>query len=199
MRQLSFVALLLIGISGLSYLTPKGWHYSGTAVDKYEMGLMRVNGHESNSCAIIKATKKNYFGDEYGLMMQSFSATNYAAKTIKLQGYMRTRGVEGWAGFFLRIDKEGQKEPLAFENMHDRPIKGTTNWTAYAIELTVPPDATGITVGAILHGNGTIYFDDLKIELGGNAIPASFQGMQPATTIHADTLSKEPVNMDFEL
>ena len=36
-----------------------------------------------------------------------------------------------WAGLWMRVDKG--KDMVAFDNMQDRPIKGTTDWQRYYI------------------------------------------------------------------
>ena len=56
---------------------------------------------------------------------------------------------------------------LAFDNMQDRGVTGTTDWKRYDIELPVAADAKNINFGAILSGNGTAWFDGLSVQLDG--------------------------------
>jgi len=42
----------------------------------------------------------------------------------------------------MRIDKETTQ--LAFDNMENRAIKGTTDWLKYDVVLDIPKDAPGI-------------------------------------------------------
>ncbi|PQJ11487.1 hypothetical protein CJD36_006705 [Flavipsychrobacter stenotrophus] len=186
--------LLFIGIIVFlcSFLIPKGWRISGSAPDKYELGLFKINGHEGKACGVIRASKKEYFGDEYASLIQTISSQNYLGKRIKMTGYMKSRGVTAWAGFYLRVDKEGSKEPISFDNMHDRPIKNNTNWTQYAIELDVPLNASKITFGALLHGPGQVWFDDINFEEVG---PSTIV----VTDVMCDTSQKRlPENLGFE-
>jgi len=44
------------------------------------------------------------------------------------------------------VDK-GKETGVAFDNMQDRAIKGTTDWRRYEVVLDVPEDATGIAPG----------------------------------------------------
>ena len=188
------IAAVSIAVLTFSYIAPKGWHTSGSAESKYDMGTIRYGGHDSSkSCGTIKATKGRYFHDDYGLLLQSFSAKAYLGKRIRMTGYMRTRGVESWAGFMLRVDKNGKKEPLYFDNMAERKITGNTNWLEYRVEADVPNDATGISFGALLNGSGQIWFDDFRFEVIGNYAST-------ADTSAADaSLPKGPTNLDFEL
>ena len=196
MKNLPRILLLLAAATALlSFLVPKGWRISGSAPEKYEVGVFKINGHNgSKACGVIRAAKKDYFDEEYASLIQTISSQRYLGKRIKLTGYMKTRGVTGWAGFFLRVDDNASKErePLAFDNMHDRPVKGITDWTPYSIELNVPMNGSKITFGALLHGAGIVWFDDVTIEEIG-------EGPKEAALVRCDTsLSREPVNGDFE-
>ena len=63
---------------------------------------------------------------------------NYAGKEITLTGYIRTENVtDGYAGLWMRIDPS-----LGFDNMSKNGVKGTTNWTKYAITLKLSPQRT---------------------------------------------------------
>lgn len=201
MKPVTFIRSAIVAGFALllmSFTVPTGWRISGSAADKYEIGVVKVIGHESKCSGIIKSVKKTYFTEEYALLLQTVSAKKYAGKAVKLSGYVKTRGVEVWSGLMLRVDKEGVRKPLAFDNMHDRPLKGNSDWRLVTIELVVPPDATGITFGGLLHGAGQIWFDDLKLEVTGNAIPVTSEGISAPPVVANDTLRIEPVNMDFE-
>ena len=193
MKKIHLSVLLLISaVTALSFIEPKGWHISGSAPEKYEIGLFKVNGHEGKACGIIRASKKGYFNDEYGSLMQVISSQKFLGKKIRMTGYMKSIGVTQWAGFYLRADKEDSKEPLTFDNMRDRPVTGNTKWTQYKIELDIPLNASKIAFGAHLRGPGQIWFDDINFEVIGNS---TIQ----ATEVICDTSKKrEPENLDFE-
>jgi hypothetical protein len=196
MKNLPRIILLLVtAIAFFSFLVPKGWRISGSAPEKYEIGVFKINGHNaSKACGVIRASKKDYFEEEYASLIQTISSQRYLGKRIRLTGYMKSRSVTGWAGFFLRVDNDASKErePLSFDNMHDRPVKGTADWTKYTIDLDVPMNGSKITFGALLHGAGMVWFDDITLEEIGEA-------PKEATIVRCDTsLSREPVNADFE-
>ena len=100
---------------------------------------------------------------------------------------MRSSDVENYAGFFLRIDGEPTGGALAFDNMEDRPIKGTTGWTRYEITLSVSDNAREIVLGAILNGPGKIWFDNIHIDV-----------IDEPTDKKGTIIYKGPVNLDFE-
>jgi hypothetical protein len=76
------------------------------------------------------------------LLMQSVRAERYIGKKVRLSGLVKSQEVVSWAGLWMRVDKG--KDMVVFDNMQDRPIKGTTDWQRYDMVLDVPPDSTGI-------------------------------------------------------
>ena len=86
---------------------------------------------------------------------------------------MKSQGVADWAGFWLRVDQEGSEQSLSFDNMHDRPIKGTTDWKKYEIVLDVPNNASNIAFGALLAGTGQIWFANINFEIVDNSVPTT--------------------------
>ena len=176
----------------VSFIVPKGWQVSGGSEKKYEMGSWKAWGHDSSrSCGVIRAIKQVYDPGEHGSLIQKVSSQRYLGKRIRLSGYMKSRGAEK-AGFMVRVDRDDEKKPLAFDNMNDRPVKGTTDWTLYTIDIDVPYNAAKITFGAKLSGLGQIWFDDLSIEVIGNSTIS-------ADYVMCDTsISRVPLNMNFE-
>ena len=78
---------------------------------------------------------------------------------------MKSSDVKSWAGFWLRVDQEKSKKPLAFDNMSERPVKGNSDWTKYEIVLDIPKEASNLAYGALLNGTGQIWFDNIKFEV----------------------------------
>ena len=82
---------------------------------------------------------------------------------------------------------------LAFDNMQDRPVKGTEDWKNYNVVLDVPNDATGISFGVLLNGSGNVLLSNVKIETVGSDVPLT--SMAVATT---QPRPAAPTNLDFE-
>jgi erythromycin esterase-like protein len=101
----------------------------------------------------------------FGVATFRFPVKEAAGKTIRFSGYIKTKDVRrGWAGLWWRVD--GSSGTLAFDNMQDRGVTGTTDWKRYELELPVATDATNINFGAIFNGQGTAWFDDLTVDVG---------------------------------
>jgi hypothetical protein len=99
--------------------------------------------------------------------MQTCKAGEFAGKKIKMSGSVKTANVIDWAGLWLRVDQAGSSQPLAFDNMQDRSIKGNTDWKQYEIVLEVPSNASNIAFGALLSGTGQLWFDNVTFTVVG--------------------------------
>lgn len=176
-----FIATLFVAFS---FDVPKGWIKAGSEPKKYEMSVENGAGRDGKSAATIKSLEKKITG--FGTLMQNCLPDKYLGKRIKMSGYMKSKDVLSWAGFWLRVDQKDSKKPLSFDNMHDRVIKGTTDWQKYEIVLDVPANASNIAYGALLNGTGQIWFDDLTFEIVNDSVLTT--GNKPT----------EPQNLNFE-
>ena len=167
-----------------TYPLPSGWFRAGASPYRFAMGTDKGAGMDGGNAATIKSiTTPNGFGT----LMQNCRPDNYLGKRIKLSGYMKTKDVNQWAGFWLRVDDSSGRRSSAFDNMSNRPIRGTTNWTKYELVLDVSANATNIAFGALLDNSGQIWFDKLSLEVVSNTTPTTDK--MPQT---------EPQNMNFE-
>jgi erythromycin esterase-like protein len=105
-------------------------------------------------------------GPTFGVATATFPIKDSAGKKIRFSGYIKTEGVtNGFAGLWWRVD--GPSGVLAFDNMQDRGVTGTTDWKRYEVELPVAAEVKNINFGAILTGTGTAWFDGLSVQLDG--------------------------------
>jgi hypothetical protein len=180
----SILILLLLALSSFSFDKAEGWYEGGSKAKSYDMGIDKGAGQEGKNCASIKSKDRNING--FGTLMQAFGPDKYLGKKIRMTGFMKSKDVTSWAGFWLRIDQKDSKASLSFDNMHDRAIKGTTEWTKYEIVLEVPKNASKIAFGALLNGTGQIWFNNLNFEVADSS--ASSTGKP----------KDEPTNLNFE-
>lgn len=185
----SFACLVLASLL-LSFDIPKGWSPGGTDLTQYEMGIDKNAGRGGTNAATIKSIPDK--PKNFGTMLQYCAPDKYLGKRIRMSGYMKSKDVQGWAGFWLRVDKANSNEALSFDNMGDRPIKGTTDWKFCEIVLDVPDNASNIAFGALLDGKGQIWFDDLKFEIVDASTPltGTYKDKKPRNT--------EPANLSFD-
>jgi len=106
-------------------------------------------------------------GGSFGVATLSFPVEEARGKRLKYTGYIKTEKVHGgWAGLWWRVDC-GEKAAAAFDNMMGRGPTGTTKWNRYSIEMDIPECVTNINFGVLMPGEGTSWFDKLKVELDG--------------------------------
>ncbi|HEY0512772.1 MAG TPA: erythromycin esterase family protein [Thermoanaerobaculia bacterium] len=144
-----------------------GW-YMGTR--GYEVTVDAATAKSGRQSLRMRYAGKEPWTDrQFGVATQQFPAAEAAGKKIRFSGFIRTERVnatDGYAGLWWRVDGENGAQ-LAFDNMAKRGPHGTTPWTRYEIDLDVPATAKQIVFGALLVGDGTAWFDDLRIETGG--------------------------------
>ncbi|MED4455825.1 AraC family transcriptional regulator [Metabacillus fastidiosus] len=167
----------------------KGWHLSGSHPFNYKMGIDREIFHKGKGSGFLKAVKVETNG-EFATMMQEFNAEKYLGKRLKLSGFLKSKAVDGFCGFWMRIDNT-LGDVLQFDNMGNRPITGDTEWNYYSIVLDIPENSAVICFGVLLSGNGQVWIDELKFEEVDDSIPTTnldFRGI----------LLDEPINLSFE-
>ena len=142
---------------------PSGWFRAGSNPASYKMFIDSAIGQDDKKVLTIKSVEKEING--FGTLMQSFLPDKYLGKRIRMTGYMKSKNVEGWAGFWLRVDQAESKKSLSFDNMGDRSVKGTTDWKKYEIVLDVPENASNIAFGALLNSTGQIWFEKFNFEI----------------------------------
>lgn len=166
-----FFSLVILLLCGFDLEIPEGWFKAGSKIKSYDMGIDNGSGPDGKNTATIKSIDKKI--DGFGTLMQNSNPHKYRGKKIRMSGLMKTKDVKNWAGFWLRIDQENSDKAIAFDNMSDRPVKGNTDWAKYEIVLDVPDNASNISFGALLHGTGQIWFDNLNFEIVDNSVPST--------------------------
>ena len=180
------LTFLLIAFLFLSFDLPKGWFIAGSEPKSYDMGIAKGEGRDGKNCATIKSINKKI--DGFGTLMQIIDPELYLGKRIRMSAFVKSVKVTDWAGLWLRVDELGTDNPLSFDNMGDRPIKGNTEWKKYEIVLDVPEKAYKLAFGALLGGTGQIWFDEIKFEIVDKTVPTTGGSITP----------KEPTNLNFD-
>ncbi|WP_242145388.1 MULTISPECIES: helix-turn-helix transcriptional regulator [unclassified Bacillus cereus group] len=170
---------------------PKGWVLSGSHPTEYEMGLDYKTVHQGKVSAYIQAKESVTHGG-FTTLMQIFKADKYKGKRLRLTAFIKSENVKDWAGLWMRIDGK-DTEPLAMDNMQNRPIKYTTNWQPYSVVLDVKEEAIGIAFGILLSGEGCIWADSFRLDEVDEKVPST-----DLTESFYEILSSEPMNLQFE-
>lgn len=193
MKTIFLRSVLIFGaiLALLSFDKPSGWFNAGSKPQSYEMGIDRGSGQSGKNAATIKS--KDITIDGFGTLMQQCSPDKYLGKRVRMTGYIKSENVAVWAGLWLRVDQTGSQQPLSFDNMENRPIKGTTGWKKYEIVLDVPDNASLIAFGALLVGTGQIWFDNIGFEIVDKSVQTT-----NSKNIKNPATQSDPTNLDFE-
>ncbi|WP_255990626.1 hypothetical protein [Chitinolyticbacter albus] len=100
----------------------------------------------------------------HGVIEQVISARKFAGQRIRFSAQLRSRGADGAAGLWLRVDQQGGRCPV-FDDMRGRPIVSDGDWQPRHIVLDIPSDAERISFGAYLAGKGQLWMDEVKFEI----------------------------------
>lgn len=141
----------------------KEWIMTGTAPEKYEMGIDHKTYNMGTKSATIKSIVDEFEVDEFATIMQQFSAKNFLGKRVRFSGFVKTQDVIGWCGLWMRIDS-ALSVALKLDNMQGRPIVGTTEWNHYACVLDVPESAAILNIGILLTGKGQVWLDNINFQ-----------------------------------
>jgi hypothetical protein len=172
---------------------PEGWGGGG---EGYSLTRDPDIKHGGKSSGLIESTGQ---GNGFGTFTQGIRADNYRGKRLRLSAYVKSSKVMGKAGLWMRIDGKA-KSPLGFDNMMNRPIKGTTDWKKYEVVLDIPEDSKDIFFGFLMAGRGRAWVDDITLEPVGKDVKVTGLKIQATNPGNSSDfgLPDEPVNTDFE-
>src|SRR5699024_12060207 len=142
----------------------EGWTFTGTDVDKYKMEKDYLDSNQSDYSIRISSNFTDIDpSHDFSNLMQTFQAKLFLEKRMRLSAFIKSEDVEGWSGLWMRIDDKAY-EMVGFDNMSNRPIKGSTSWNHYSCVLDIPKESMNINIGVILAGSGKIWIDDFSFD-----------------------------------
>jgi C-terminal processing protease CtpA/Prc len=109
---------------------------------------------------------------------------DFAGTRIEWRGFLRSEGVSDYLGLWMRED--GDTPALAFDNMQQRQVKGTHDWTEYSINLPVHRDAKRLYFGVLVAGTGKVWADDLQLLVDGKPVWDAPKMERPKTAVDLD-------------
>lgn len=185
--QLVFASIVIL--TALSFDLPKDWFKAGSHPKSYDMGIDKGSGPDGKNAATIKSVDKKING--FGTLMQTCLADKFAGKRVRMSGLVKTKDVDEWAGLWFRVDQVNSNDPLAFDNMQDRSIKGTTDWKKYELVLDVPQRASKLAYGALMRGTGQVWFTNIQFDIVDTSVPTTDMEKKEKSL-------QEPANLNFD-
>jgi hypothetical protein len=147
-----------------------GWYVAGSRPDEYAVRLDETAGRNRSACAVLETRASSVTG--FVSLAHNATVSELRGRRLQLSAWVKAERVEGWSGLWMRIDNDKGKG-VAFDNMQDRPIRGSADWADHSIVLDVPADGRGLSFGVILEGPGTVWVDDFKFSLVGPQVPVT--------------------------
>ncbi len=109
---------------------------------------------------------RRHGSEPFGLLQQSIGVhPSWHNKTARLSGSLRGVDISGAGGALVLRADDGSGQILAWNFMQNDRVKGTQDWKRYTIELKIPPSAYSLIAGVMLEDGGTLWADNLAIEL----------------------------------
>lgn len=170
-----------------------GWGLHDGEHDNFEIGLELESRHPGKRCAFIKSISDDE-SDEVarnagGHLSQTCGVDEFKGERIRMTAWVKS-ALEPKAIGRLELMSTGKwgwycKWNGTFDNMSDRQITGSTDWTQYCLVVDVPEEARSLTFGAYLIGVGKLWLDEVSIEIVDKDTPLT--GLRP-----------RPINLNFE-
>lgn len=131
------------------------------AVPGWTWSVDETGPHDGRYAARLSA---DAMPTRFGAAAAAIPAASYVGKALRLTAWVRTEGAPATlAGLWLRIDGvDGQ--PAYLDNMSDRPVQ-PGEWTRVEAVTIVPEGASRIIFGPIKSGPGSLWIDDLVLEI----------------------------------
>ena len=89
---------------------------------------------------------------------------------IRVTGWLKTSDAQDWASAFVIILGKNNLH-LAYDDMSDRPIRGTTDWQQVELVTDLPNEPCTVYFGPDLYGPGELWGDDFQIAIAPRDTP----------------------------
>ena len=180
----------------------KGWFLRTSVPGDYQAGISHENVHGGKAAAYFRYTVDPMvvhpsFGPAF--LCTAFKADKYQGHRIRVTAYAKGEGVAD--GSFMWIALDGTRTQPRRVALTPAPMKRSTDWTKYVCVVDVASSMGVITLGAGLSSRGTIWLDDIEVEIVGSDValvgidgkgPGEMQGWNLGEP------SAEPTNLGFE-
>jgi hypothetical protein len=159
--------------------------------------ILKVDSSEKHSGAVsmLIEPRDNKTDKSFGCCALSIPAI-YEGTQIEVRAYMKYQNVtNGPIGLLLRIDDDSKT--IQFDNMQQKNIQGTSDWTMCSVKLSLSEDARKIYIGALLSGTGKLWVDDFQILIDGVDISKTKIKKVPTFKADADTTFDKGSNINL--
>jgi hypothetical protein len=188
-------ALFLLGTAGpaMSQVATRATGWRGCQRDTLPPLLDLTTSHQGSKAVILAASTDK----DFGCFLQAFPAAPVRGHKLRLSGWLRaSHSGTSLAGLWMRVD--GSKDGTPFDNMDGRPVASGTDWVQVQIILAVPADAATVFIGGLLRGPGSLWVDDLALQIVADSEPTTGSLLAAGPDIPPRLVLPQPTNLSFE-
>ena len=113
---------------------------------------------------------KQYTDNSSSLHYSVTNGSPLLGQRIRVTGWLKTSKAQNWAGAFVIILGQDNLH-LAYDDMSDRPIRGTTDWQQVELVTDLPKEPCVVYFGPDLYGPGELWGDDFQIAIAPSDAP----------------------------
>ncbi len=157
--------------------TPDGWKHD--AADDQHQSLWSTEGAHSGQRCLKTVVAPG--AEETWIAARQDGIHIDAGARYRVEAWVRAEDVKGFTGWYLHIGN-AQNPMLSAPTL--AAGQGTFDWKKVAHEFTAPDGANLLSLGTVLRGTGTAWFDDVSLTC-----------LEPGT-VRADVLAVERVELN---
>ncbi len=137
--------------------SPDGW-MPVQADEQYRLTWTQSGGRDNSRCA---RTEVAAGAPATWVQWQQSGIPVVPGRTYQLRGWVRAENVAGNAGWYIHVN--GEHPQLINRTLNAG--SGTYDWKQVTATFTAPTNARNATVGTVLHGTGTAWFDEAEFKV----------------------------------
>lgn len=158
-----------IALVNPGFATDANGRFTGWTMIEHNVGKSYRFEPDAEQFALTSPTSlriQRYGPEFYGLAEQRVRVQpDWIGRTVRLSGYLRTRGVTGTGAALVLHVRDGSDQILVAEQMDGRRVRGDLDWQQYSVQVRVVERAWWLQVGVMLEDDGTLWADDLALDL----------------------------------
>jgi len=149
---------------------PRGWSlYEEPAPGQYEISTDRTVSRSGKASGKLRSLQAK--AESVGALGQEFSRVRaYRGQRVQVSAYVRTEAVANEVALAVRFDRAGL-EPIIYNDLDALTQKGTTAWIYHRLVVDIPYEVTHIGFALELHGTGTAWIDEVRLQVVDKSTP----------------------------
>jgi hypothetical protein len=142
----------------------------------YFGGVDSAVRHRAGETIVLHAYPQN--GPRaFGAFAEQIPVYAYRGKRLRISGFLKTIDADRGSYWMRVTGTDGSIQ--GFDDMSRRALSGTNDWRPFAIVLDIPRTAQSLIAGLVLQGAGTVWADDVRMDVVGTNVPTTNRIIHP--------------------